>query len=214
MEYYIEGNPDKADQIEQFFKSHGYNTCNLACASKDMLYFTVKGHVRIYWCDANSTMADVLRTSEACYKHIELSKFKIGDILQDIRFSKSSPVEICAIDYERQDYVVIDNTRTEVHISFTCIHEFYDYYDEKEVALPFEAGDLILGRDKDSDLWRVDIFSHVAERSSYFFCAGHAYRQCIPFKGNTHLTGTSQKCCKQYPSWCYGKPNSKRKEES
>ena len=207
MEYYIEGNPDKADQIEQFFKSHGYTTCNISCASKDMLYFTVKGCVRIHWCDVDSTMADVLRASEACYKHIELPKFKVGDVLYDIRFSpKLSPVTVCDIDFEKECYIIRD-AGVKVPITFACVHKFYDYCDEKEVILPFKIGDLVLTRATDKATWKVNVFSHLCDSSPYFACANCTWPQCIPLKGNEHLAGTAQQCNKCYPSICYGKKN-------
>ena len=203
MEYYIEGNPDKAEQINSFFTDKGYTTNDLSLSNKRALYFTVKGYKKVHWCYSDSTLADVLRTTKTCYKHIELPKFKVGDVLQDTRFF--STVEVRAIDLEKEGYVVLESTGAQFSIPFECAHKSYDYYDKKEVTLPFKAGDLVLGRDKDSGIWRVDIFSHTTGRNSYFYCAGHCYRQCIPFKGNESLAGTSQKCCKQYPSWCYGK---------
>ena len=207
MEYYIEGNPDKADQIDNFFTSNGYTTYDLSFTNKRALYFTVKGYERVRCCDINSTMADVLRSTEACYKHIELPKFKVGDVLQDTRFSpRLSPVTVHDIDFEKERYVVLDKEGDKVLITFSSIHKFYDYYNEKEVTLPFEAGDLVLVRDTDNHKWKVNVFSHMTPYEDYkFACAGGIYNQCIPFKENKHLVGTSQKCCKQYPPICYGK---------
>lgn len=203
MEYYIQGNPDKVDQIKDIFVKAGY-TLNFNCSDRNMLYFTVKDKKQIHWCGIKTTTADVIKSARESYKEIQLPKFKVDDVLYDTRCSKFSPEEVIAIFPLHGYYRLLSDAEITVDIPFECIHTYFDYYDKRE-ALPFKAGDLVLGRDKDSDIWRVDVFSHTTGRNSYFYCAGHCYRQCIPFKGNESLVGTSQMCCKCYPSWCYGK---------
>lgn len=62
---------------------------------------------------------------------------------------------------------------------------------ENEIELkPF---DKVLVRDKDTDIWRIDIFGAY---ETYFFesgfhCLEAEWKQCIPYEGNEHLLGTS-----------------------
>ena len=204
MEYYIQGNPDKVGQIKDIFVKAGY-TLNFSCSDKNMLYFTVKDKKQIHWCGIKTTTADVIRSATQSYKEIQLPKFKVGDVLYDTRCSKSSQEEIIAVFPLHGYYRLLSNSGITVDIPFECVHTYFDYYDKKEV-LPFEAGDLVLVRDTDNHKWKVNVFSHMTPYEDYkFACAGGIYNQCIPFKENKHLVGTSQKCCKQYPSICYGK---------
>lgn len=207
MEYYIVGNPGRALEIQKFFESKGYTVSKKTGTQHFEIYYTVEGLTNVRSCSVNTDTFDVIVRSEASYTEIKLPKFKKGDILQDVRFPKASPMVILDVVISKQYYTIRDSTGSEVCVSFDCAHKYFEYFKEP-LKLPFEAGDLVLGRDKDSDLWRVDIFSHTIERSSYFICAGRIYRQCIPFKGNESLAGTSQMCCKCYPGWCYGKANS------
>lgn len=57
----------------------------------------------------------------------------------------------------------------------------------------FKPFDKVLVRDTDEDEWRAVEFSHKRE-GIYAFCAcGAMWRQCIPYEGNEHLIGTTNK---------------------
>ena len=203
MEYYIQGNPDKVDQIKDIFVKAGY-TLNFNCSDRNMFYFTVKGKKAIHWCGIKTTTADVIKSARESYKEIQLPKFKVDDVLYDTRCSKFSPEEVIAVFPLEGYYRLLSDAEITVDIPFECIHTYFDYYAKREV-LPFKAGDLVLVRDTDYNSWKVDVFSHVTYGNDRFTCISSLYKQCIPFKENEHLVGTSQKCCKQYPSICYGK---------
>jgi hypothetical protein len=205
MEYYIQGDPSRIDQIKDVFVKAGH-TLNFSCSDRNMLYFTVKGKKAIHWCGINTTTADVIRSAKESYKRIQLPKFKIDDVLQDSRLPKSCPEKVLMVYPLLGYYTLVDNSGTTIEIPFECAHKYFDYYDEKEVTLPFEVGDFVLVRDTDCHEWKVDIFSHMTPYGDYkFVCVGGLYNQCIPFEGNKSLVGTSLKCCDQYPSICYGK---------
>ncbi|MDO4802776.1 MAG: hypothetical protein Q4A15_11480, partial [Prevotellaceae bacterium] len=67
-----------------------------------------------------------------------------------------------------------------------------DLFIEEEVEeqnYKFKPFDKVLVRYLDSERWKCDIFSHI--EGEYYFCVGGFYNQCIPYKGNEHLVGTT-----------------------
>ena len=61
--------------------------------------------------------------------------------------------------------------------------------------------DKVLVRDNDEQIWVADLFSHVINRLSgnhIFVNVGHYSNQCIPYKNNEHLLGTSNDCNEYY----------------
>lgn len=50
--------------------------------------------------------------------------------------------------------------------------------------------DKVLVRDDNDTPWKVGLFSHIDGKM--FLCIGSIYRQCIPYKGNEHLLGTTK----------------------
>lgn len=57
--------------------------------------------------------------------------------------------------------------------------------------------------DDGSDIWRPAIFGMYVERISLPFCVvgGIYFKQCIPYKGNEHLLGTTNDCDDYYKTW-------------
>jgi len=102
MNYYIEGNPDKAEQIKAAFEEKGYRDQGWAFSSKHDLYFSVGALVY-----AIPYKIRHIITERPDYKELELSvelKFKVGDWL----FHNTLGVHpILVKDYsERQGYKV------------------------------------------------------------------------------------------------------------
>lgn len=206
MQFYKKGDGSNASLIQKAFEAKGYTTNSGVGLDPNMIYFTVRGYKTVQRCSITSITVTLLDDLKELYQELCLPKFKVGDVLQDTRLSKSSFAEVCDIDFKKEEYVILENTGAEISIPFAWAHKFCDYYDEKEIKLPFEAGDLVLVRDTDYNNWKVDIFSHMSlYEKDRFTCTSGLYKQCIPFKENKHLAGTSQKCCKQYPPICYGK---------
>lgn len=63
-------------------------------------------------------------------------------------------------------------------------------YEEEQTL--FELFDKVLVRDNDNEEWKVGIFSQ-SNDSLYRFVCVSVYKQCIPFSGNEHLLGTTDK---------------------
>lgn len=62
----------------------------------------------------------------------------------------------------------------------------------------FKPFDRVLVRDDDEDTWRIGIFSHMLECNPVYpycvICTTSApWTQCIPYEGNEHLFGTTDK---------------------
>lgn len=55
----------------------------------------------------------------------------------------------------------------------------------------FKPFDKVLVRDNNDASWKIDIYSHYTDDNYPFTTITNSYKQCIPFKGNEHLIGTS-----------------------
>lgn len=68
---------------------------------------------------------------------------------------------------------------------------------EIELECPFKPFDRVLVRAGNGDFWRAEIFSHYLQEDqpfpSSYLCVGGLWAQCIPYKGNESLLGTSDK---------------------
>ena len=53
--------------------------------------------------------------------------------------------------------------------------------------------DKVLVRDRDDREWGCDFFSHLGDKKDAFYCIFSWWRQCIPYEGNEHLLGTTNK---------------------
>lgn len=55
----------------------------------------------------------------------------------------------------------------------------------------FKLFDKVLVRDEDDEIWDWDMFSLCYDGK--YWCIGGVKQQCIPFEGNEHLLGTTDK---------------------
>lgn len=58
--------------------------------------------------------------------------------------------------------------------------------------------DKVLVRDYNYEQWSTAVYSH--KQYDHFVASGH-FKQCIPYKGNEHLLGTSNDCDDFYKTW-------------
>jgi hypothetical protein len=70
MNYYIQGNAAKADQIKAAFKEKGFDA-DWCPITRELLYFTV--NCRVHLTDSDSIYADIIKTHPD-YKELELPK--------------------------------------------------------------------------------------------------------------------------------------------
>lgn len=62
----------------------------------------------------------------------------------------------------------------------------------KKIKYQFKPFDRVLARDSDDEFWFSEHFGHI-ENDGSFICGGKKYSQCIPYEGNEHLLGTTNK---------------------
>ena len=55
----------------------------------------------------------------------------------------------------------------------------------------FKPYDRVLTRDSENQCWQADIFSHYNKDNDIYTCICGTWSQCIPYKGNENLVGTS-----------------------
>lgn len=63
---------------------------------------------------------------------------------------------------------------------------------DQESKHQFKPFDKVLVRDIDENEWECSLFSHIYEEG-YYVCVGSWWMQCIPYEGNEHLLGTTNK---------------------
>ena len=63
----------------------------------------------------------------------------------------------------------------------------------KETKPQFKPFDKVLVRDRDDRKWGCDFFCHLGDKEGVFVCISSWWRQCIPYEGNEHLLGTTNK---------------------
>lgn len=56
----------------------------------------------------------------------------------------------------------------------------------------FKPFDKVLVRDDNEADWKCDFFSNISN-SGFYHCINTWWRQCIPYEGNEHLLGTTNK---------------------
>ena len=67
----------------------------------------------------------------------------------------------------------------------------------------FKPFDKVLVRDGDNECWMPSLFGWVDRglQDGIFVCGTSDWEQCIPFKGNEKLVGTTNPCAQEYVNW-------------
>lgn len=92
------------------------------------------------------------------------------------------------LDYPDAECVLFPSKEQRDWSKFEVSDQVTDQKQETELK-PF---DKVLVRDEDDDEWVCDIFSHIDEYDLYY-CVGTRWKQCMAYKGNEHLLGTTNK---------------------
>ena len=203
MNYYINGDAAKADQIKAAFSKFVSIQEMAECdfSQEEYLFYTGQEErgtfVYSTWVDGIN--ANIIKT-HPYYQELELPvepKFKVGDTISTGKVHTT----ILQLDMDKQGY--------------RCSDEWFVYFKNQDlwhlVPKPhydiknFHAGMPVLVRDGDSDDddWTYVLFSHYnSNRSEYKFSAsGEIFRQCIPFNGNEHLLGTADMPSEEFINW-------------
>lgn len=67
-----------------------------------------------------------------------------------------------------------------------------DQVTDQESKPRLKPFDKVLVRDLDTHEWVCNFFSHIDEEG-YYVCVGSWWLQCIPYEGNEHFVGTTNK---------------------
>lgn len=66
-------------------------------------------------------------------------------------------------------------------------------FTDEKTKYQFKPYDRVLVRNYDSARWKSDLFSYADIENRMYVCVGLSWRQCIPYEGNEHLLGTTNK---------------------
>lgn len=78
------------------------------------------------------------------------------------------------------------------HGEYNLILEIED--EQKKPEHQFKPFDKVLVRDLENEEWKANFFSRYYTDCGYDYeCVSGAYIQCIPYEGNEHLLGTTNK---------------------
>lgn len=192
MNYYIQGDAAKAEQIKAAFEELGYDATGWTFNVEGGFYYTHDGRIDLA---CGKFLINLIKTHPD-YKELKLTiepKFKVGDSLQ----SGSMWAMVKRIDTENQRYICqFDNV-----IPFEE-QDRWNFVPKKHYAITnFRPFDKVLVRDDNGCTWKAGFYSHRA-KDNWFICAGSTYIQCIPFNDDTkNLLGTTDMCDEQYINW-------------
>lgn len=167
---------------------HGYYETRLATKEEKAKLFDAIKENGYKWNSGTKTLEKLAEPN-----------FKVGDrIKHKTRISKGDIVT----EIKDTHYILND----ELALPFTFQDEYELVPDKFDITTlkPFESR--VLVRDKNTDEWRGQFFSHYDNNSHIpYICIGtegiNEYGQCIPFEGNEHLLGKTEDCIDFYKTW-------------
>lgn len=120
---------------------------------------------------------------------LNVPKFKVGDKIK----YRSGTLTYRVVKITEDSYI-LDNLCS---ISISIEH-MYDLVHDKFDIFTLKPFDKVLVRDCNYEQWMTAVYSH--KQDNHFIASGH-FKQCIPYKGNEHLLGTSNDCDDFYNTW-------------
>lgn len=128
-------------------------------------------------------------------------KFKVGDRIKKKGIDKIYAIEIASV--EQTIYMLKSGGFQDIESTDKDYELVLDKFDIASLKA-FESR--VLVRDKSTDEWRGQFFSHYYNCSDRpYICIGieglSEHKQCIPFKGNEYLLGTTDDCDEYYKTW-------------
>ena len=155
MNYYIQGNKDKAQQIKAAFKKKGVDTSDWEFINPCDLYFNVGS--KIYTIDYSIKH---IITGRLDYTHLELSaepKFKIGDWI--VRSNGSSDIPIQVYGLKKDRYLVTNMLGSKGELMINRQDEWYLWtiQDAKD-------GDVLVTEDY------IFIFKYILHGGVHLYC--------------------------------------------
>lgn len=164
---------------------------------KSMGYFLPDGRY------VNSPDAEVMLFPSKIMRDWKIFSWESGDILAGdcshakfVRFKDDSYETFLAVDYINY-YAGIYIPRINLSVYDFKIEErgreIKNYKEEVRKNNSFKPFDKVLVRNKDNDVWNIDIFSRIDKSSNKpYICIGGRYNQCLHYSKYTYdLIGTN-----------------------
>ena len=165
---------------------------------KQKLFDCIKAN-GYHWNDKTKTLE--IKTLEILIK----PKFKIGDrIRHKLTGNVYEVSSFLSNGYGRGVYEIGIINELIVKIIDIKEQDNYELLPNKFDITTLKPFDKVLVRDENGQKWMCDIFSYYDDKNPrYPFCgAGRSNsKQCIPYKGNEHLLGTTNDCDEFYKNW-------------
>jgi len=133
MNYYIQGDKEKADQIKAAFENKGYSDKGFTFDVNDILFFTANNkHINV--CPANGWLANIIKTHPD-YKELELPKphYDIAN------FHAGMPVLVRYNNRGEWRYVPFSHIITNGSWKFNAVGMVW------QQCVPFEGNEHLLG---------------------------------------------------------------------
>lgn len=128
---------------------------------------------------------------------IVATKFKVGDIIQDI--TGICKVKITEVNVEDKCYLYKSLNINGIGCITFNRQDDWELVPNKFDVINFEPFMKVLVRSDNSSVWECDFFSSYNPNcSNKFHCIGAWYNICIPYIGNEHLRGTTDDCDDYY----------------
>ena len=141
--------------------------------------------------------------------NIDLAKkIQAGEAQGRIVIRDGQPARVICWDRKDASYPIValikvEERSEELLATYTGDGSYFDFDSKNKsqdlcLEVPedtptFKPYDKVLVRDKISENWKCDFFSHYDKERKYFpyMCVGDNYTCCIPYEGNEHLVGTT-----------------------
>lgn len=123
-------------------------------------------------------------------------KFKVGDRIKQIGNPKCFIIK--TIEFDR--YVL--NNNQFIRFGDEHLYELVPNKFDINTLVPFESR--VLARDGNTEKWKPSFwgFYDIDIPMVYpYECCGASFAQCIPYKGNEHLLGTTDDCEEFFKTW-------------
>lgn len=121
-------------------------------------------------------------------------KFKVGDKITDKNKFIYRITEVTDKGYKLHDLKTTFITFEEADLYFVKVVDVFDI----TTLIPFESR--VLVRSDKSMIWKPAIYG-IYKDSLYWTVGGFAWIQCVPYKDNEHLLGTTNDCDNYYKNW-------------
>lgn len=128
-------------------------------------------------------------------------KFKVGDVVQD---KEGNKVKITEVVHECGCYLYKTEIANEIGKIYFDKQNDWELVPNKFDITTLKPFDKVLVRDENGQKWMCDIFSYYDDKNPRypFWGVGRSNsKQCIPYKGNEHLLGTTNDCDEFYKNW-------------